>query len=437
MMKRYWIAVFVTVAYAAAGIARGTTLVPPVQRYVFELQTGIAQFPASPLLDLSPQYTIEFWVMHENNSSSPFFGKAIPNSSALAYGFGFDSSGGINYGQSTGVASTYVQVTSSSVLPLHTWTHVAATSDGANITLCVNGAQAAQVASPGTPQNITSIPLQLGMGTDYIFAVRQLRFWNVTLTPQQLAVLATSRLSGNEPGLVADWPFEDGTVGVTHDIGPNHLDLPLPGVGDYSPPHPYMRWIHTAVLDAGPFFSTEGPFPATSLNGTQFFLTASAVLHLGSPGVADIVTLAESSDPNVPGPLVVLRNDGSGHFSDQSAATFGGAGPTAFGARRLVVADFDGDGRDDLFIPVIGEGRTPNWGGQNHLLLQTVAGQLTDVTETNLPQVNTYSYFARAGDIDGSGRKISMSQMSTSVKCCLLWDLSSSTTMVRDTLRWI
>ncbi len=403
-MNRIFVTMSVVVACAAPGTGRGAALAPPAQAYVLELAFAQAFFPTSPLLDLSPNYTIEFWIMHEDNSPGAFLAKPLPGGTGV-YLFVVESSGAVTYGQGTGTPQSYSQITSPVTVPAHVWAHIAATSDGTTVRLYVNGADVADMPSPGPPQNVTTIPLQLGFGSSRADAIRQLRFWNVALTPQQLAVSAGSRLYGHEPGLVADWPFEDGAVGVAHDIGPNHLDLPLPGVGDYSPPYPNMRWIHSAVLDAGPFFSSEGPFSATSLNGTQFFLAAAALVHLGAPGVPDVVAQAQAWDPNVPGPLVVLRNDGTGHFSDQTAATFGGAAPTSFGARDIVVADYDGDGRDDVFVPVIGEGRTPNWGGQNHLLLQFAAGELTDVTSTNLPQVEAYAYTARAADVDGSGHQ--------------------------------
>ena len=75
-------------------------------------------------------------------------------------------------------------------------------------------------------------------------------------------------------------------------------------------------------------------------------------------------------------------------------------------ARKLVVADFNGDRRPDLFIADHGTSTElpddPRRGYQNQLALSNESGQLVDAT-SNLPQHSDFSHSATAGDIDGNG----------------------------------
>ena len=67
-----------------------------------------------------------------------------------------------------------------------------------------------------------------------------------------------------------------------------------------------------------------------------------------------------------------------------------------------MVADFNGDGRPDVFIADTGDDRDPYAGFQNTLMLSAPAGKLVDATAT-LPQASDYSHSACTGDINGDG----------------------------------
>jgi hypothetical protein len=49
------------------------------------------------------------------------------------------------------------------------------------------------------------------MGEYFHGDIDEIRIWNVARTPEQLRAAMNERLSGKEPGLVAYWPFDDGT----------------------------------------------------------------------------------------------------------------------------------------------------------------------------------------------------------------------------------
>lgn len=97
-------------------------------------------------------------------------------------------------------------------------------------------------------------------------------------------------------------------------------------------------------------------------------------------------------------PLILLQNDGRGRFSEFST------GPELDLAhvREALVADFDGDGHDDLFLLDHGMDAKPFPGAQNLLVLARAGGPI-DVTAQNMPSREDFSHGGAAGDLDGDG----------------------------------
>jgi hypothetical protein len=101
-------------------------------------------------------------------------------------------------------------------------------------------------------------------------------------------------------------------------------------------------------------------------------------------------------------PVVVLVNQGNGTFLDQTSSIFDGAPPQTLDARRVVVADFNGDGRPDVFVADEGQDVTPNSGHQNTLILSAPGGKLTNAT-ANLPQRSDFSHALAMADVNTDG----------------------------------
>jgi hypothetical protein len=101
-------------------------------------------------------------------------------------------------------------------------------------------------------------------------------------------------------------------------------------------------------------------------------------------------------------PMHVFLNDRRGGFVDATASIFEGAPPRVQFPRELVVADFNRDGRPDVFVADHGYDNYPGPGYQNTLVLSTVAGKLRDAT-TNLPQRSDFTHSATAADVNGDG----------------------------------
>ncbi len=100
--------------------------------------------------------------------------------------------------------------------------------------------------------------------------------------------------------------------------------------------------------------------------------------------------------------LDILLNDGSGGLTLATSAVFSGTVPAVQHPTDVVVADFNGDGRDDIFVADHGYDADPFPGYQNQLVLSAPGDKLVDATG-NLPQRDDFTHSACAADVDADG----------------------------------
>jgi hypothetical protein len=100
--------------------------------------------------------------------------------------------------------------------------------------------------------------------------------------------------------------------------------------------------------------------------------------------------------------IEILLNDGNGSFRVGTSEVFDGPITKSQFPGQLLVDDFNGDGRPDIFIADSGQDANPFPGYQNQLVLSSPGGKLIDATG-NLPQQNDFSHSAASADIDGDG----------------------------------
>lgn len=125
------------------------------------------------------------------------------------------------------------------------------------------------------------------------------------------------------------------------------------------------------------------------------------VTDLNGDGYDDIV-LAGSLHPDQPfsagpQPGYFLINDTKGGF-----IVAGGDTPFSYHPRNVVVEDFNGDGRKDIFFIDHGYDVNPFPGYTNHLYLNAGNNSYVDASD-RLPQFWDFSHSVAAADIDGNG----------------------------------
>ena len=128
-----------------------------------------------------------------------------------------------------------------------------------------------------------------------------------------------------------------------------------------------------------------------------------AVLDMNGDGLDDILA-AYFYFPlqNASIPIQILLNNGHGGFFDGTSQVITGPIPRTVMPRKIIIADFNGDGKPDIFIADHGYDAAPFPGAQSTLLLSTPDGHYVDAT-ANLPQELAFTHSATAADIDGSG----------------------------------
>jgi len=190
----------------------------------------------------------------------------------------------------------------------------------------------------------------------------------------------------------AVWRVEAGDLNVD-----GALDIVSPTFGE--------RMIPTFINQSTPgelvFTIRYSDIPLTAGGGSQ-------LLDINQDGIDDLV-MSEAiyngalvtNEDNQTTPVYLALNDGNGNFT-LANDLFVGEQPAVQHARAWLVADFDQDGSDDLFVADHGYDFTPFAGFQNLLLLNSADG-LRNVTEQSLGLENTFTHGTTAGDVNGDG----------------------------------
>src|SRR5438270_10368796 len=119
-------------------------------------------------------------------------------------------------------------------------------------------------------------------------------------------------------------------------------------------------------------------------------------------GIADVVgTRLAFPVAHKTFPVGIFLGDGKGGFVDGSSLWDGAPAETEHG-RQILIADFNGDHRNDIFVADHGYDAEPFPGHRNTLILSTPQGKLVDASG-NLPPESGFTHSATAADIDADG----------------------------------
>lgn len=159
----------------------------------------------------------------------------------------------------------------------------------------------------------------------------------------------------------------------------------------------------TVTFVSGPSGDASDPsIPVGSPIGNVFF-TLSADLQ--GNGRRDLILLTGSGPPIVQRtPMRILRPNAAGTaMTDVTRKLLGnGALPSMQHPREVDVADFNGDGKLDIFVAAHGYDAAPFPGERNVLLMSKSDSTYADQS-ANLPSAVDFSHSATVGDINGDG----------------------------------
>lgn len=168
-------------------------------------------------------------------------------------------------------------------------------------------------------------------------------------------------------------------------------------VGEGADNAAFYRTDHVGSFRSGyPQFSVVAPPGA----GMSQFKTG----DFNGDGKFDFVLVTQVGTGTAPAPAFIYLGDGRGNFSDRTAGIFAdGAAMNAVGGGRTLVADFNNDGRSDVFQLNFGDDAPPFPGGQNSLYLSSrLAGTLADASAT-LPRTLELNHGGSTGDVNADG----------------------------------
>lgn len=343
-------------------------LVPPAQTHVAAIGTTPLRAPATADFAPAASFTLEGWLYR--TGTAPFawlMGKALATGNGdpfVSFALLMNEDGSrLIFAQSTGAPGSQRQITGP-VLPLQTWTHVAAVLDSGTLRLFVNGQPAGSTASAGPPPSAPAMPFSVGVklladgrpaSARFLGYARQLRFWSSTRMTAQIVSAAAAELPAERVGLVAAWPLDDATATARDLSGAGRTLATL--AGEIVP-------VRTALLAAGPFFQ-DTVTPVT--DGSLAHLVDGHPIDFDGDGDLDLVLtqIAPATIPETSTRLRAFRNN-AGQFTDVTDAVLGTV--TMVNPSFPAVADLTGDGRPDLVVIEGGSDTPPYPGAQTRLL---------------------------------------------------------------------
>lgn len=384
-------------------------LTPPEQEYALRFNGWqIAVAENNEALNLGGEFTIEVWVYLMSESSYALvMGKAKehPNCTGdVIYGFMFENDGKTPAFLTTnGNPLSQTWITSDSELEYNKWSHLAGTLKSDTMKFFIDGILTGEKINTFVPPNTPDYPFTMGSlllkewNGKFNGILRQAKLWNRALDPIEILESAENPCIGNEQGLAACWPLDDGNGRKAFDRSSNNIVLNLGSSLTYYDEDP--EWIKLEYLE-NPYFQIH----SFSLPESVTDVSDGYPIDYDTDGDIDVIitqTIWPATYPESYAPLTLLRNDGSGIFTDVTSTDLGNVEMVS--PYYFTTGDFNGDGKEDMFLIDSGTDIEPNPGGQSRILIQTGDGKLRDETGSRIPVQLSWTHNTDSGDIDGDG----------------------------------
>jgi len=187
----------------------------------FNGTSNYVSIPHNSTLNFTGSITIEAWIkITEYKSWAAIVSKGDYNYSDYGYALTQDNSGHIRFYGNNAAISSY------SIIPLNTWTHVAITYSNSYLYFYING-----MLDKSNYQTINIVnnttPLKIGIDPPEIAEywkgnIDEVRIWNTVRTQSQVVSDMNTITSRTESNLMGYWRFNEGSGYTTIDNSNNH-----------------------------------------------------------------------------------------------------------------------------------------------------------------------------------------------------------------------
>ena len=172
--------------------------------------------------NIGENFTVEAWIYASNWRAEAWQGSIInKDMQGPDSGFAFRAGKNGTLSMVVGV-NAWPEVQTDPFMNTDQWYHVAGVKQGTTLTLYINGQQVATDNITGEPVH-NQQPIVIGEspgfpGRAWDGFIDEVRIWNVARTPQEISDNQTTEFAGNEAGLVAYLPMNEGTGNSTANL---------------------------------------------------------------------------------------------------------------------------------------------------------------------------------------------------------------------------